>query len=205
VTNTDDWYAFTNPEDAFDDRLTTAVAAVEAFAPTDQAQKAAQDTILDFVEQHPDALHRSCLDGHFTGSSWVVDHDASSGLILLHTKAKRWLQPGGHADGNARLEAVALREAQEESGIENLEVWSSPIDIDVHVVEDPSAPQTSHLHLDVRYLIKAPKGARVQGNHESLALQWITEDQLDDQGLALDDSTKRVARYGFTLAEQLLT
>ena len=57
----------------------------------------------------------------------------------------------------------------------------------------------------MRYLIKAPKGARVQGNHESLALQWITEDQLDDQGLALDDSTKRVARYGFTLAEQLLT
>ena len=82
----------------------------------------------------------------------------SSGLILLHTKAKRWLQPGGHADGNARLEAVALREAQEESGIENLEVWSRPIDIDVHVVEDPSASQSSHLHLDVRYLIKAPKG-----------------------------------------------
>ncbi|HAQ43510.1 MAG TPA: NUDIX hydrolase [Acidimicrobiaceae bacterium] len=205
VTNTDDWYAFTNPEDAFDDRLSTAVAAVEAFTPTDQAQRAAQDTILEFVEQNPDALHRSCLDGHFTGSSWVVDHDASSGLILLHTKAKRWLQPGGHADGNARLEAVALREAQEESGIENLEVWSRPIDIDVHVVEDPSASQSSHLHLDVRYLIKAPKGARVQGNHESLALQWITEDQLDDQGLALDDSTKRVARYGFRLAEQLLT
>ena len=97
MTNTDDWYAFTNPEDAFDDRLSTAVAAVEAFTPTDQAQRAAQDTILEFVEQNPDALHRSCLDGHFTGSSWVVDHDASSGLILLHTKAKRWLQPGGRS------------------------------------------------------------------------------------------------------------
>ena len=61
MTNNDDWYAFTNPEDAFDDRLTTAVAAVEAFTPTDQAQKAAQDTILDFVEQHPDALHAPAL------------------------------------------------------------------------------------------------------------------------------------------------
>jgi 8-oxo-dGTP pyrophosphatase MutT (NUDIX family) len=205
VINADDWCAFVNPEEAFDDRLTTAVVAVEAFTPMDQAQKAARDTILEFVEQHPDALHRSCLDGHFTGSSWVVDHNASCGLILLHAKAKRWLQPGGHADGNARLEAVALREAQEESGIEGLEVWSSPIDIDVHVVEDPSAPQSSHLHLDVRYLVKAPKGARVQGNHESLALKWIAEGQLDDQALLLDDSTKRVARYGFALAEQLLS
>lgn len=205
MINADDWCAFVNPEEAFDDRLTTAVVAVEAFTPMDQAQKAARDTILEFVEQHPDALHRSCLDGHFTGSSWVVDHNASCGLILLHAKAKRWLQPGGHADGNARLEAVALREAQEESGIEGLEVWSSPIDIDVHVVEDPSAPQSSHLHLDVRYLVKAPKGARVQGNHESLALKWIAEGQLDDQALLLDDSTKRVARYGFALAEQLLS
>lgn len=205
MINADDWCAFVNPEEAFDDRLTTAVVAVEAFTPMDQAQKAARDTILEFVEQHPDALHRSCLDGHFTGSSWVVDHNASCGLILLHAKAKRWLQPGGHADGNARLEAVALREAQEESGIEGLEVWSSPIDIDVHVVEDPSAPQSSHLHLDVRYLVKAPKGARVQGNHESLALKWIPEGQLDDQALLLDDSTKRVARYGFALAEQLLS
>ena len=205
MINADDWCAFVNPEEAFDDRLTTAVVAVEAFTPRDQAQKAARDTILEFVKQHPDALHRSCLDGHFTGSSWVVDHNASCGLILLHAKAKRWLQPGGHADGNARLEAVALREAQEESGIEGLEVWSSPIDIDVHVVEDPSAPQSSHLHLDVRYLVKAPKGARVQGNHESLALKWIAEGQLDDQALLLDDSTKRVARYGFALAEQLLS
>lgn len=205
MINADDWCAFVNPEEAFDDRLTTAVVAVEAFTPMDQAQKAARDTILEFVEQHPDALHRSCLDGHFTGSSWVVEHNASCGLILLHAKAKRWLQPGGHADGNARLEAVALREAQEESGIEGLEVWSSPIDIDVHVVEDPSAPQSSHLHLDVRYLVKAPKGARVQGNHESLALKWIAEGQLDDQALLLDDSTKRVARYGFALAEQLLS
>ena len=74
------------------------------------------------------------LDGHFTGSSWVVDHDVIRSDSAPH-KSKRWLQPGGHADGNARLEAVALQ-AQEESGIENLEVWSRPIDIDVHVVED---------------------------------------------------------------------
>lgn len=156
------------------------------------------------IAEHPDALHRSCLEGHFTGSSWVVDHEATRGLILLHSKVNRWLQPGGHADGDGFLEMVALREATEETGIVGLEVWSDPIDIDVHVIEKHSDSEPAHLHLDVRYLVKAPKGAVFHGNHESEALRWVGGHDLEDPTLSLDDSTKRVARYGFTLAERLL-
>ena len=126
----------------------------------------ARQTILNFAAEHPDALHRSCLEGHFTGSSWVVDHHATRGLILLHSKVNRWLQPGGHADGDGFLQMVALREATEETGIVGLEVWSDPIDIDVHLIERRSAAEPAHLHLDVRYLVKAPKGAVFRGNHE---------------------------------------
>nr|ADI18059.1 NTP pyrophosphohydrolases including oxidative damage repair enzymes [uncultured actinobacterium HF0200_20K23] len=99
---------------------------------------------------------------------------------------------------------VALREATEETGIVGLEVWSDPIDIDVHLIERRSAAEPAHLHLDVRYLVKAPKGAVFRGNHESVALRWVGGHDLEDSTLSLDDSTKRVARYGFALAERLL-
>ena len=117
---------------------------------------------------------------------------------------RQWLQPGGHADGDGFLQMVALREATEETGIVGLEVWSDPIDIDVHLIEKRSAAEPAHLHLDVRYLVKAPKGAVFRGNHESVALRWVGGDDLEDSTLSLDDSTKRVARYGFALAERLL-
>ena len=187
-----------------DDQLATAVRIVREFAPLEDIQDQARQTILNFVAEHPDALHRSCLEGHFTGSSWVVDHHATRGLILLHSKVNRWLQPGGHADGDGFLQMVALREATEETGIVGLEVWSDPIDIDVHLIERRSAAEPTHLHLDVRYLVKAPKGAVFRGNHESVALRWVEGHDLEDSTLSLDDSTKRVARYGFALAERLL-
>ena len=57
-----------------DDRLSTAIKIVENFTPKEDAQRRAQQIVLDFAAEHQDALYRSCLAGHFTGSSWVVDH-----------------------------------------------------------------------------------------------------------------------------------
>ena len=98
---------------AFDGQLSTAMKIVEGFEPLDGQQIQAKQTILEFAEKHKDSLHRSCPSGHFTGSCWVVNSDASKGLVLLHAKAQKWLQPGGHADGDGRLQAVALKEALE--------------------------------------------------------------------------------------------
>ena len=204
MTGISQWCSAEDSGTSADDPLATALRIVREFAPLEDIQDRARQTILRFVSEHPDALHRSCLEGHFTGSSWVVDHHATRGLILLHSKVNRWLQPGGHADGDGFLQMVALREATEETGIVGLEVWSDPIDIDVHLIEKRSAAEPAHLHLDVRYLVKAPKGAVFRGNHESVALRWVGGDDLEDSTLSLDDSTKRVARYGFALAERLL-
>ena len=184
--------------------LSAALSIVRDFQPLEDIQAEAQRKVLEFATQYPDALYRSCLEGHFTGSSWVVDHEAMRGLILLHSKVNRWLQPGGHADGDGLLQMVALREATEETGIDGLKVWDDPIDIDVHVIEKRSSSEPAHLHLDVRYLVKAPKGAVFRGNHESKALKWIEKDDLESVALSLDESTKRLARCGFALAERLL-
>ena len=168
-------------------RIDDAVAAVH------------RDTILDFLLDHPDAADRSCLEGHLTGSALVVDADRSRTLLMLHRKLGRWFQPGGHADGDTNLAAVARREAGEETGIDGLQVVLPAIDVDVHTVEPPGA--VPHLHLDTRFLVLAPPGAVEQANEESLALRWVDEADLDALDPPVDDSTRRLVTRGLRLAD----
>ena len=156
--------------------------------------------MLGFLATHPDALLRSCAEGHLTGSALVVDSEAAHFLLLHHRKIGRWLQPGGHADGDANLAAVALREATEETGIEGLRVAVPAIDLDVHVIDSGDEPR--HLHFDVRHLVVAPPGARVSGNHESHELRWVQPRDLEDY--APDESLRRLVRVGMALARTLL-
>jgi 8-oxo-dGTP pyrophosphatase MutT (NUDIX family) len=93
--------------------LETARAAVAAARPGAPEHEAGRARILAFLDEHPDALHRSCTTGHLTGSAAVVDPTSRRLLLLFHAKVRRWLQPGGHADGDGNLAAVALREAEE--------------------------------------------------------------------------------------------
>ncbi len=156
-------------------------------------------TILDFVDAHDDALHRSCRTGHLTGSALVVDADGRRVVVLHHRKLDRWLQPGGHCDGDANLAAVALREATEETGIDGLRVLPVAVDLDVHEVAPPD--DGPHLHLDVRYLVHAPAGAEPAGNHESNAIRWASVDDL--AGLDLDEGTWRMVRHGLARHREL--
>ena len=182
------------------DDLAAATALVRDFVPRDRVQAVHRRRLLGFAARHPDALHRSCEAGHLTASAWVVNHDATQGLVLLHRKIGRWLQPGGHADGEGSLAAVALREATEETGIDGLLVWTAPVDIDVHLFVNRRRTEPDHLHFDVRFLVCAPRHAAPSGNHESDELTWVARDQLDEPELGLDASTRRLARYGFDLA-----
>lgn len=167
------------------------VAAVDVEHPDVQRHRA---HILDFVDAHPDALHRSCTEGHLTGSALVVDPRARRILLLLHAKIQRWVQPGGHADGDANLAAVALREATEETGIDGLAVDPTPIDLDVHRFRSVRTDEPDHDHLDVRFLVVAPAGAEVATNHESEGARWVTLDEL--AVLDVDPGTARMAAEG---------
>jgi len=161
-----------------------------------------RDRVLDLVGRHPEAARRTCRPGHLTGSAVVVDAEASATLLMLHAKLGRWLQPGGHADGDANLAAVALREATEETGIEGLAVRLPALDVDVHEVAPPA--EDPHLHLDVRFLVLAPPGAREVANEESLALAWVTEAGLDALAPPVDESTRRLVARGLAEARRLV-
>jgi 8-oxo-dGTP pyrophosphatase MutT (NUDIX family) len=172
---------------------------LEGLGNLDSSQASVRDSMLAFAAQHPDALHRSCQEGHFTGSAMVVEQGTGRVLLLFHTKLRKWLQPGGHTDGEAVMASTALREATEETGIESLRVFTAPIDLDIHEVRPPSEPP--HLHHDIRFLVLAPRGSLPVGNHESESLRWFTPDEAAE--LDVDESVVRLIRSGLAVARDL--
>ena len=191
-----------DPRLASSDDLALARSTIAAVHLDDVVVAAYRERMLTFVDEHPDALHRSCTVGHLTGSALVVDPSSDRILLLFHAKVRRWLQPGGHADGDANLAAVALREASEETGIEGLAVHLVPIDLDIHRFVSARADEPDHDHLDVRFLVVAPPGVEATINHESEGARWVTRDEL--AGLDLDLGIHRMAAEGFAVLARCL-
>lgn len=124
-----------------------------------------------FLASHKAVFERSHLIGHFTGSAWLMSRDGERVLLTHHAKLRRWLQLGGHADGDSELPRVALREAEEESGLGSLTVERAIFDIDRHRIP-ARGDEPEHWHYDVRYVVRATGSEEFAINEESLALAW---------------------------------
>lgn len=156
--------------------------------------------ILDFCAEHDDALDRTCAEGHLTGSAVVVDTSRRATLLVHHTKLDRWLQPGGHADGEGDLAQVALREATEETGIAGLEVVTPAISVDIHEIPT-RRNEVRHLHLDVRFLVLAPDGAEASPDLiETNGAEWFGLDAPEVQN---SSELKALVARALTVSEFL--
>ena len=149
--------------------------------------------LLDDTE-NPFARERAV--GHFTASAWLLHADGMHVLLTHHRKLDRWLQLGGHADGDRDLQRVALKEAEEESGLTGLVVKTGIFDLDRHWIPEHRDVQ-AHRHYDVRYVVRATGDAAFVVGDESHALEWRGIAGLVDDETA-DASLRRMARKWLT-------
>ncbi len=146
------------------------------YYPKDPQEIIAKQHMLALLSVCTNCFDRACTPGHFTASSWLLSKDSTKSLLLQHAKLKRWLQLGGHCDGEADVLKVAVKEAQEESGINAIEPISAEIfDIDMHLIPQ-NKNDTPHYHYDIRFLLQVKSDESLISNHESLALQWFEHD-----------------------------
>lgn len=144
-----------------------------------------------FVHAHPWCCRRELDVGHLTGSAWLVDREGQRVLLTHHRKLGRWLQLGGHADGDPDLAAVALREAREESGLSDLVVEPDMFDLDRHWIPERGV-EVGHWHYDVRFVVRATAGEGFVVSAESHALAWRPVREVAEAG-GYDESLRRMA------------
>jgi len=146
---------------------------LEEYHPTDPQEQGYKKEIVSFIERNTECFERSFTIGHITASSLLLNAKGTKALLMHHTKLDQWFQLGGHCDGNPDVRAVALKEAQEESGIEEMSLVSPDIfDVDIHWIPD-NPKEAGHFHYDIRFLLRLETKKPIVQNSESKELRWI--------------------------------
>ena len=149
-----------------------------SYKTTDAHEAKMQQKIIDFVMANEDCFERSHLAGHITGSAWILDEMGSRVLLIHHVKLDKWLQPGGHADGETDILKVAMKEALEETGLELAPLSSEIFDVDIHTI--PTRKEVpEHLHYDIRFAFKCrDSSGSFAANREVKSARWIGLDEV---------------------------
>ena len=156
--------------------------SIRAYQPFNEQEEMDKSLILNWIETQDDAFSRDNTVAHMTASAWVVNNDRSRVLMVYHNIYDSWSWLGGHADGETDLLAVAIREVKEEAGISCVRPVSEGIfsleslTVDGHVKRGKYV--SSHLHLNVTYLLEADSEEQVfVKEDENSGVGWFTPEE----------------------------
>lgn len=179
------------------------LAELDHYKAVDEIEEGHRRTIRAQVLASSEWWHRDTLPGHVTASAFVVTPDLEAMLLHHHRKLDRWLQCGGHDEGERHPAKAVLRELSEESGLQQFDFFGSPtfFDLDVHPIPaNPKMPE--HLHLDVRFLFVAPRDQPLRPQEgESELLRWFSIDEAEP--LFGEEGGSRVCRKLRSLRDAL--
>ena len=171
------------------------------------SEAAVVERICALVDSRPDCFERTCRPGHITAAAWILSTDRRRVLLTHHRQLGRWLQLGGHADGQWQVQEVALREAREESGLARFDLVPihgvvMPFDLDVHEIparHDASGTlvEDAHEHHDIRFLLIAATDGEIRVSDESHDLKWCTPDEVRE--LTNEESVLRMLHKALAL------
>lgn len=168
--------------------------------PADATEEEHRENTLGFVSRTPNCASRETLEGHVTASAWILSPDLKSFLLTHHKKLGRWFQLGGHVEEDSSIQAAALREAREESGISQMDLLDEALfDIDVHLIPERKGTP-AHYHYDFRFLIIAGDRDFIVGT-ESNDLAWL--DVTKPLESLADDSIVRMQSKTVAVLEKL--
>ena len=155
---------------------------IKAYQPFNEQEEMDKALILNRIETQENAFSRDNTVAHMTASAWVVNKDRSKVLMVYHNIYHSWSWLGGHADGETDLLAVAIREVKEEAGISSVrpvseEIFSlESLTVDGHVKRGSYV--SSHLHLNVTYLLEADSEEHVSVKEdENSGVAWFSPEE----------------------------
>lgn len=156
---------------------------IEEYQPFNEQEEKDKDEILRQICASKSILTRENKNAHFTVSAWIVNKDRRKVLMAYHNIYQSWAWLGGHADGNADLKHVILKEIEEESGLTEVrfvseDIFSSEI-LTVAGHEKKGEYVSSHLHLNVTYLLEADMETPIRiKEDENSQIGWISVDEI---------------------------
>ena len=151
---------------------------LERYKPSSAKEDKTKQKVIEFINANHNCFDRKLEIGHITGSSWLLNKQGDCALLMHHAKLDIWCQPGGHADGNSDIFEVAIKEAQEESGIQSIIALDGDIfDIDIHAIPANSRDK-AHLHYDIRFLLQVIGDEELQINEEAKELRWVSKNEI---------------------------
>ena len=154
------------------------ISQIQNYIPVNEQEETDRKTLLDWLTKPEDISIRDNLVGHLTASAWVVNPERTHVLMAYHKLYDSWAWLGGHADGNWDLQAVAEKEAREESGIKQLHpVSEEPVSLEILTVnghEKKGKYVPCHLHLNLTYLFEGNMTEQLRCKpDENSGVDWI--------------------------------
>ena len=158
---------------------------IREYIPCDEQEESDKKQMLMFIDNFDDVLTRNNVVGHFSASAFVVNKERTKMAAVYHIITDGWTYPGGHADGEENLLSVALREAEEETGLKTKILSDKPYLISSNPVKSHIKNGkfvSSHLHFDVLYLVEAEENRPLKyRKNESYGVKWIPFDKIDNE------------------------